>query len=205
MLMDSNESDFLDASARIEGILCFSLLVLVMGLMFRSIVYLTTWLSRQSRISLTFLSREDLALLFMKVSLGKYKLVFMKNINSLIVFSLFLIFSASSFGDDACSREKVEICRQADFLAQKLRDVSGEASVVKVESINGTIIYGEKLDVSLSLLSEESSSVFMSQIQKVFCSVPYIADFVKRGGEFLYRVESNLPEDGSRTLVLHCI
>ena len=132
-------------------------------------------------------------------------MVFMKKINSLIVFSLFLIFSASSFGDDACSRENVEICKQADFLAQKLRDVSGGASEVKVESIHGTIIYGEKLDVSLSLLSEESSSVFMSQIQNVFCSAPYIADFVKSGGELFYRVESNLPEDSSLTLVLHCI
>ncbi len=105
-----------------------------------------------------------------------------------------------------CPDQRSALCDDAEILAKHIREASARIDdiVVRVSVDRWTIIYREISKKPLIDTSPETVTDWASKVQRSWCSLSPIVDFVRRGGEFLYRIENDSGEVKTPTLVLKC-
>jgi hypothetical protein len=107
---------------------------------------------------------------------------------------------------EPCPKDRSALCREANFLAQKIREESTKIGdiAIHVDADRWTILYREISNKPLTNTTPEAFTGWAFKVQRSWCLLEPITDFVNRGGEFFYRIETGAGEAITPTLILKC-
>jgi len=127
-----------------------------------------------------------------------------------LVLWLLLAFQASTaIGAESitpCPEERSALCKEAEFLAMKLNQAAAgiEDHFITVDVDRWIITYRERSNRPL-VKSPEAITNWASKVQREWCSISRIADFVHAGGEFSHRLENEAGESLGPNLMVQCL
>lgn len=106
-----------------------------------------------------------------------------------------------------CPKNRTELCDEAALLAQKIKEASARVDDVSIEvrADRWIIIYKEISSETLADTSPEAVAIWASRIQHHWCAAWPISNFLRRGGEFFYKLDSDSGEALAPTVAINCL